>query len=81
MASRNVADCKRHGQDRQAEGQSDSGEADPEARESRGQYRAPASAEDQPKGSDKFRKRSFRKGHTDKPLFSMSMTPVQNIMI
>jgi hypothetical protein len=55
-----VADCKRHGQDREAERQSDSGEADPEAGESRGQHRAPASAEDEPKGSDKFRKCSFR---------------------
>jgi len=60
VASRNVPDCKRHGQDREAERQSDSGEANPEARESRGQHRAPASAEDEPKGSDKFRERSFQ---------------------
>ena len=59
MTSRDVADGKSHSQDREAEGQRHSGETDPEARESRSQHRAPASAEHEPKGSDKFSKRSF----------------------
>jgi hypothetical protein len=55
-----MADGKRHCQDREAERQSNSREANPEAGEGRRQNRAPTSAEDEPKGSDKFRKRSFR---------------------
>src|SRR6202000_3326094 len=75
VASRNVADCKRHSHDREAECQSDSREANAEARKSRGKYRTAASAEHEPKGSYKFRKRSFGKGHTEKLSFQCRLHP------
>ena len=60
MASRNVADGERHGQDGESEGQRDSDESDHEGRKTGGEDCVSTSAENQPKGSDKFRESSFR---------------------
>jgi hypothetical protein len=49
-----MADREGHGQNRQAEGQGNAQEADPDVREGGGQHRAPAAAQDQPKRADEF---------------------------
>ena len=54
MAARNVPDGKGHGQHRQTEGERNAQQPDTHVGESRGQNRAPATAQNQPEGADEF---------------------------
>ena len=52
VAARDRADGVGHGQDRQAEGERDAGEADAELGKAGGEHGAAAAAEDEPEGAD-----------------------------
>jgi hypothetical protein len=62
MASGNPADGEGHRQERQAEGEGNSNESDPQMGKSRCQHSTTASAKHQPKRADKLRCQPFVRG-------------------
>jgi hypothetical protein len=63
MASRDVSDGESHGEDGQAEGTGDTEEAYTESGEACRQNGGTASPEDEPEGSEEFRKCAFAETH------------------
>src|SRR5215471_468831 len=60
MTTRDMSDRVGHGEHGQTERQGDSKQADSYVRESGGNYRAATASQDQPEGTEKFSRASFR---------------------
>ncbi len=63
MASGDVSDGKRHGENGKPEGESDAGESDADGGKAGGEHGCAASAKDQPESSKEFRCCTFTDGH------------------